>query len=116
MRRMNAPAATPPPPASRPGLLRRSLRALLRIPFTLFYTARDARTPRGVAIAALAALVYLIVPFDLITDLLPLLGLTDDALVLGGTWFALWRRRTPETTRRANALANRLLRIREEPA
>ena len=85
------------------------LRAVLQVPLSLWYTARDPATPRGVTLAALAALVYLIIPFDLISDLLPLLGLTDDALVLAGTWLALWRHRSEATRRAARQLANRLL-------
>jgi uncharacterized membrane protein YkvA (DUF1232 family) len=45
---------------------------------------RYRRLPRRALLAALAALVYLVDPLDLVPDAVPVIGLLDDALVL--TW------------------------------
>lgn len=49
----------------------------------------DKRTRWGARLVAGAALFYLIDPFDLVTDLVPLLGWIDDALAVPlGLWLA----------------------------
>lgn len=47
-----------------------------------YYCAFDKQTPRHVQVALLGALAYFILPFDLIPDMMPALGFTDDAAVL----------------------------------
>src|SRR6187399_169004 len=47
-----------------------------------YYCAFDRQTPRHVQAALLGAIAYFILPFDFITDVLPVLGFTDDAAVL----------------------------------
>ena len=47
-----------------------------------YYCAFDKETPRHVQVTLLGALAYFILPFDFIPDMLPVLGLTDDAAVL----------------------------------
>jgi len=47
-----------------------------------YYCAFDRQTPRHVQLALLGALAYFILPFDVIPDMLPVLGFTDDAAVL----------------------------------
>ena len=47
-----------------------------------YYCAFDRDTPRHVQAALIGALAYFILPFDLIPDMLPVLGYTDDAAVL----------------------------------
>src|ERR1700720_1287045 len=47
-----------------------------------YYCAFDRATPRHVQAALLGALAYFILPFDVIPDMLPVLGFTDDAAVL----------------------------------
>ena len=47
-----------------------------------YYCAFDRATPRHVQAALIGALAYFILPFDLIPDMLPVLGYTDDAAVL----------------------------------
>ncbi len=48
-----------------------------------YYCALDRETPRHVQVALLGALAYFVVPIDFAPDMLPLLGFTDDAAVLG---------------------------------
>ncbi|MCL2714278.1 MAG: YkvA family protein [Alphaproteobacteria bacterium] len=47
-----------------------------------YYCAFDKTTPRRVQLALLGAIAYFILPFDIIPDMLPVLGYTDDAAVL----------------------------------
>jgi uncharacterized membrane protein YkvA (DUF1232 family) len=44
--------------------------------------AFDRDTPRHVQAALIGALAYFVLPFDIIPDMMPLLGFTDDAAVL----------------------------------
>lgn len=44
--------------------------------------ARDPTTPRRVRYTLLAALSYFLLPIDLIPDILPLIGFSDDAAVI----------------------------------
>lgn len=58
-----------------------------KLPFTedllaAYYCAFDRETPRHVQITLVGALAYFILPFDVVPDLMPLLGFTDDAAVL----------------------------------
>jgi len=58
-----------------------------RIPFAeevlaAWYCASDAATPARVKAILLAALAYFVVPIDLIPDMIPGLGFTDDLTVL----------------------------------
>ena len=47
-----------------------------------YYCAFDRHTPRHVQAALIAALAYFVLPFDVIPDMIPVLGFTDDAAVL----------------------------------
>jgi len=47
-----------------------------------YYCAFDRQTPRLVQATLLGALAYFILPFDIIPDMLPVLGFTDDAAIL----------------------------------
>ena len=47
-----------------------------------YYCAFDRQTPRHVQAALIGALAYFVLPFDIIPDMMPLLGFTDDAAVL----------------------------------
>ena len=58
-----------------------------KLPFTedllaAYYCAFDRQTPRHVQAALLGAIAYFILPFDIIPDMLPVLGFTDDAAVV----------------------------------
>ena len=62
-------------------------RVAAKLPFAedllaAYYCAFDRQTPRHVQAALLGAIAYFIIPFDFITDVLPVLGFTDDAAVL----------------------------------
>lgn len=48
-----------------------------------YYCAFDVDTPFKVKAALLAALAYFVLPIDLMPDVLPILGFTDDAAILG---------------------------------
>lgn len=49
---------------------------------TAYYCAFDRDTPRHVQAALVGALAYFVLPFDIVPDMLPILGFTDDAAVL----------------------------------
>ena len=58
-----------------------------RLPFAedllaAYYCAFDRDTPMQVKAALLGALAYFVLPFDLVPDMMPLLGFADDAAVL----------------------------------
>jgi len=47
-----------------------------------YYCAFDRTTPVQVKATLLGALAYFVLPFDIVPDMLPLIGFTDDAAVL----------------------------------
>jgi uncharacterized membrane protein YkvA (DUF1232 family) len=47
-----------------------------------YYCAFDRETPRRVQAALVGAIAYFVLPFDVIPDMMPVLGFTDDAAVL----------------------------------
>jgi uncharacterized membrane protein YkvA (DUF1232 family) len=58
-----------------------------RLPFAedllaAYFCAFDRNTPRHVQGVIVGALAYFVLPFDVIPDMLPLVGFTDDAAVL----------------------------------
>ena len=58
-----------------------------KIPFAedalaLYYCARDPMTETRVKLIILAALGYFVLPTDIVPDILPVLGYTDDAAVI----------------------------------
>jgi uncharacterized membrane protein YkvA (DUF1232 family) len=71
----------------RRGFWRKVRRYAAALPFAedllaAYYCAFDRDTPRHVQAALIGALAYFILPFDVIPDMLPVLGYTDDAAVL----------------------------------
>jgi uncharacterized membrane protein YkvA (DUF1232 family) len=62
--------------------VRQWARAVKTDVIALYVAARDARTPRAAKAVALAITVYALSPIDLIPDIIPVLGLLDEALLL----------------------------------
>ena len=63
---------------------------------TVYYCALDRGTPTYVRVALFAALAYFIDPFDVVPDVLPIIGLSDDAAVLAGAIKLVWDNIKPE--------------------
>ena len=84
-----------------------------QIPFaedllTAYYCALDRGTPTYVRVALFAALAYFVDPFDVIPDVLPIIGLSDAAAVLAGAIKLVWDNIKPEHRDAArDALARR---------
>ncbi len=62
-------------------------RVAVKLPFAedlvaAYYCAFDHQTPMQVKAALIGALAYFVLPADAMPDILPMLGYTDDALVL----------------------------------
>jgi uncharacterized membrane protein YkvA (DUF1232 family) len=53
--------------------------------FAAYYCAFDHSTPLPVKTALIGALAYFLLPADVIPDVLPVLGFTDDAAILATT-------------------------------
>ena len=75
---------------------------------TAYYCAFDRATPGHVRFALIGALAYFISPLDLLPDLLPILGLTDDAAVLAGALRLVWGNIKPEHRDAARATLERI--------
>lgn len=66
-------------------------RRLKRQALTVYFAARDPRTPWPVRLLALAVAAYAFSPIDLIPDFIPVLGLLDDLLLVPlGVALVLW--------------------------
>jgi len=99
------------------GLRRRFWRKLLReaanIPFledvlTAYYCAFDRLTPIYVKAALIGAIVYFVVPDDLIPDYIPVIGYADDAAVLAGAMKIFSSHIKPEHRQAAQLMLERL--------
>jgi uncharacterized membrane protein YkvA (DUF1232 family) len=71
----------------RRGFWKKAKRVAGKLPFAedllaAYYCAFDRDTPMQVKAALLGALAYFVLPFDVIPDMLPVLGFADDAAVL----------------------------------
>jgi uncharacterized membrane protein YkvA (DUF1232 family) len=71
----------------RQGFWRKVAQLAATLPFaedllTGYYCAFDRQTPGHVRAALLGALAYFVAPIDILPDLLPIAGLTDDAAVV----------------------------------
>ena len=70
--------------------------------------AMDPLTPTQVRISLTAALVYLIMPFDLFPDFMPLVGFSDDFVALTAV-LSIWSKyMTPSIRLRAEKKLNKL--------
>ena len=83
------------------GLLERSLR--------LYYTARATDTPGRLKFASLLVAIYFFFPFDLIADILPLIGFGDDILALSILGWRLSRHTTDEIRWHARVRARQII-------
>jgi uncharacterized membrane protein YkvA (DUF1232 family) len=66
---------------------RKIRRVVAQIPFAedllaAYYCAFDRNTPLQVKVTLVGAIAYFVLPLDAIPDVLPVLGFTDDAVVL----------------------------------
>ena len=71
----------------RRGFWRKLRRFASQLPFAedllaAYYCAFDRDTPLQVKAALVGALAYFVLPFDVIPDMMPLLGFADDAAIL----------------------------------
>jgi uncharacterized membrane protein YkvA (DUF1232 family) len=83
-------------------------RYLNRVPLAyetvaMYFCLLDRNTPLWVKGTAAAALAYFILPFDAVPDLLPFVGLSDDAGVLAAALSAVSAHITDEHRARARA-------------
>ena len=71
----------------RRGFWRKTRKFAARLPFVedlfaAWYCAFDRDTPMQVKAALFGALAYFVLPFDLMPDVMPMLGFADDAAIL----------------------------------
>lgn len=90
-------------------------REATNIPFvedalTAHYCAFDRNTPLYVKLALVAAVVYFLVPDDLIPDSVPVLGYADDAAVLAGAMKMFASHIKPEHRQAAKLMLERMRR------
>lgn len=87
-------------------------RVAVKLPFAedllaAYYCAFDRQTPRHVQAALLGAIAYFILPFDVVPDMLPVLGFTDDAAILVTALRLVAGHITPEHREAARAAMTR---------
>jgi uncharacterized membrane protein YkvA (DUF1232 family) len=71
-------------------LLEEWARRIKRDAITVYFAARDPRTPVPAKIIAVAVAAYALSPIDLIPDFIPVLGYVDDLLLLPvGIWMVV---------------------------
>ncbi len=76
------------------GFLAKARKHLGKIPMAretlaMYYCLRDPTTPRWAKAIVAAALAYFVLPFDAVPDLLPIIGLGDDASILAAAYSAV---------------------------
>jgi len=79
---------------------------------TAYYCAFDRDTPTHVRAALLGALAYFIAPIDMVPDVLPLVGLGDDAAVVAAAIKLVWTNIKPA---HRDAAREALARLRDAP-
>jgi uncharacterized membrane protein YkvA (DUF1232 family) len=77
---------------------------------TAHYCAFDRNTPLYVKLALVGAVVYFLVPDDLIPDSIPVLGVADDAAVLAGAMKIFAAHIKPEHRQAAKLMLERMRR------
>lgn len=89
--------------------LRTLLKSVGREFLVLLFALRHPATPRGLKLAIVALLLYVLSPVDLIPDLLPIVGWADDAVVVVMATPYLVRRLPARVMADCSAAAARLL-------
>lgn len=84
------------PGKDEPGLLRDVVRLLPDVVGLVRRLAADPTLPRGVRWRLLALLGYLLLPLDLVPDVVPVVGYADDAIVLALVLRSVVRAAGPE--------------------
>ena len=95
------------------GFLTKITRVAASIPFardavSVWYCARDAKTPTAAKGIMLAALAYFILPTDVVPDFLGVIGFTDDAAVFAALIALVGRHLRAEHRDAADALLAKL--------
>ena len=75
----------------------------------LYYTAQEPETPAWAKAKIIGALGYFIVPFDVIPDVLPGVGLTDDLVVVAWAIAAVAIHMTDKTKKQAEEKLDEML-------
>lgn len=88
-------------------LLRRGGRVLAKPALECLELLLDDQTPPQVKLTVMAALTYLLMPMDLVPDLLPVAGFSDDLVALTTLLGTCWRHRTPAIRQRAQQRLDR---------
>jgi uncharacterized membrane protein YkvA (DUF1232 family) len=96
-----------PPPF--PGFWRGLARGLLERVCRLYLTARAPGTPTRLKAASVLVAFYFLFPFDLISDLLPLLGFGDDLFAVSLLGYALSRHANDAIRWRAREMALKVI-------
>ncbi|MDX1709526.1 MAG: YkvA family protein [Rhodovibrionaceae bacterium] len=91
------------------GFWRKMRRTLGRVPFledavAAWYCAFDPATPMQVRATLMAALAYFVIPTDMLPDIVPMLGFTDDAAVIAAAIRTVAPYITSEHRRKARAV------------
>lgn len=97
----------------RHGFLPKIAKVAASIPFardivSVWYCARDPKTPVAAKGVMMAALAYFVLPLDAVPDFLGVLGFTDDAAVIAAVIAIVGRHLRPEHREAADALLLKL--------
>jgi len=95
------------------GFLPKIRKVAAKIPFagdvlSVWWCARDPTTPPAAKGMMMAALAYFVLPTDVIPDILPALGLTDDAAVIAAVIAIVGRSLKPRHKEAAQAFLAKL--------
>ena len=83
-------------------------RTIAKPALEVFEMALDPYTPAKVRVSLMAAMAYLIMPFDLFPDFMPVLGFSDDFVALTAV-LSIWSKyMTPSIRTRAERKLNKL--------
>ena len=89
-------------------ILIRAGRTIAKPALEVFEMALDPFTPGQVRVSLMAALAYLIMPFDLFPDFMPVVGFSDDFVALTAV-LSIWSKyMTPSIRSRAEKKLNKL--------